>query len=279
MMTPILAAGTLHHVNFLEIVRHPWFMSAFVATVGAQLMKFLISTVRLRRPVWRDLIAAGGMPSSHSALVSSIAFAIGFTEGFDAPYAMIAFGLGFLVLVDAVTLRRASGEHARLLNRLVHHLNNINDDMRLVYSVCNENRTLNVVFANPAIREGKKVAILQDLFASRVSKVTMLFLSFVVRKRRAVNLRGISNAFIELYRKDRNIMLTELVTASEPDSAILDTVSKVIGEYAHKEIELHNSIMAEYRAAKEINRKCDAVIDMLKIINLGAAIAFIISFI
>ena len=131
MMTPILAAGTLHHVNFLEIVRHPWFMSAFVATVGAQLMKFLISTVRLRRPVWRDLIAAGGMPSSHSALVSSIAFAIGFTEGFDAPYAMIAFGLGFLVLVDAVTLRRASGEHARLLNRLVHHLNNINDDVRL----------------------------------------------------------------------------------------------------------------------------------------------------
>ncbi len=121
-------------------------------------------------------------------------------------------------------------------------LDAVNDDMRLVYSVCNENRTLNVVFANPVIREGKKVAILQDLFASRVSKVTMLFLSFVVRKRRAVNLRGISNAFIELYRKDRNIMLTELVTASEPDSAILDTVSKVIGEYAHKEIELHNKV-------------------------------------
>lgn len=46
-----------------------------------------------------------------------------------------------------------------------------------------------------------------------------------------------------------------------------------------KEIELHNSIMAEYKAAKEINRSCDAAIDLLKIINLAAAIAFIISFI
>jgi hypothetical protein len=46
-----------------------------------------------------------------------------------------------------------------------------------------------------------------------------------------------------------------------------------------KEIELHNSIMEDFRAAKKVNRSCDAIIDLLKIINLGAAIAFIISFI
>ena len=127
----ILAAGALHHVNFLEIVRHPWFMSAFVAGGSAQFLKFLISSLRAKRPLWGEFLSAGGVPSVHSALVSALAFAIGFTEGFDAPYAMIAVGLGLIVLVDAVTLRREAGEHARLLNRIVAHLNNVSADDRL----------------------------------------------------------------------------------------------------------------------------------------------------
>lgn len=127
----ILAAGALHHVNFLEIVRHPWFMSAFIAGGSAQFLKFLISSFRARKALWGELFSAGGVPSVHSALVSALAFAIGFTEGFDAPYAMIAVGLGLIVLVDAVTLRREAGEHARLLNRIVAHLNTANDEDRL----------------------------------------------------------------------------------------------------------------------------------------------------
>ena len=69
------------------------------------------------------LIGSGGMPSSHSALVSALATAIGLTDGFDAPYAMIAVGFGLLVLCDAATLRREAGEHARLLNKIIATLN------------------------------------------------------------------------------------------------------------------------------------------------------------
>ena len=127
----VLAAGALHHVNFLEIVRHPWFMSAFIAGGSAQFLKFLISSFRAKKALWGELLSAGGVPSGHSALVSALAFAVGFTEGFDAPYAMIAVGLGLIVLVDAVTLRREAGEHARLLNRIVAHLNTVNDEDRL----------------------------------------------------------------------------------------------------------------------------------------------------
>ena len=130
-MTLLFSAGALHHPNFLEIVRHPWFMSAFLASGSAQLLKFALASLRARRPRWHELLSAGGMPSVHSALVSALAFAVGFTEGFDAPYAMIAVGLGLIVLVDAVTLRREAGEHARLLNRLVKHLNNSHDEDRL----------------------------------------------------------------------------------------------------------------------------------------------------
>ena len=124
-------SGALHHINFLEIVRHPWFISAFLAGGSAQFLKFLVASIRARKPVWREMFTAGGIPSGHSALVSALAFAIGFTEGFDAPYAMIAVGLGLIVLVDAVTLRREAGEHARLLNKIVRHLNGVNEEDRL----------------------------------------------------------------------------------------------------------------------------------------------------
>lgn len=111
-------------------------------------------------------------------------------------------------------------------------------DMRLVNGVCAENRELNVVFNNPVIKEAKKVAIVNDLFGERVSKLTMVFLTFVVRKHRTVNLRGISEAYLDLFRESRNIVLSHLTTAVEADKAMSDLVCKVIGEYTHKTVEL-----------------------------------------
>lgn len=127
----LLAIGIIRHVNFLEIVRHPWFMSAFISVLSSHVLKLVIS--RLRHGVWdwRELKASGGMPSTHSALVSSLAFAVGLTDGFDAPYAMVAAGFAFVVLIDAATLRRESGEHARLLNRIVEHLNSVSEKDRI----------------------------------------------------------------------------------------------------------------------------------------------------
>ena len=115
--------GIIHDANLFEIVRHPWFISAFVAGGAAQILKFIIGCWRTRRLDLSYLAGAGGMPSSHSALVSALATAVGLTEGFDAPDAMIAVGFGLRVLCDAATLRRAAGEHAKLLNRIVEKLN------------------------------------------------------------------------------------------------------------------------------------------------------------
>jgi hypothetical protein len=115
--------GIIHDANLFEIVRHPWFISAFLAGGAAQILKFVIGSWRARRMDLSYLAGAGGMPSSHSALVSALATAVGLTEGFDAPDAMIAVGFGLLVLCDAMTLRRAAGEHAKLLNRIVVKLN------------------------------------------------------------------------------------------------------------------------------------------------------------
>lgn len=126
----MIIAGALHHINFLEIIRHPWFISAFMAGGCAQFLKFVFTWYHTGKPHWHEFFTSGGMPSGHSALVSALAFAIGFTDGFDAPYAMIAVGLGLIVLIDAITLRREAGEHARLLKRLAGQLDSLDEPTR-----------------------------------------------------------------------------------------------------------------------------------------------------
>lgn len=111
--------------------------------------------------------------------------------------------------------------------------------MKLISEVCAENHILNVIFANPTIKETKKVAIANDLFTGKVDDVTLLFVNFVIRKRRAINLKGIAKAYMDIYRKDKNIVLSELRTAIDVDDETRALISKIIGEYTHKEVELN----------------------------------------
>ena len=63
------------------------------------------------------------MPSAHTSLVTALSVAVGLTDGFDSPEAMIAVGFGTITIADALSVRRAAGDHARLLNRIVERLN------------------------------------------------------------------------------------------------------------------------------------------------------------
>ena len=122
---PTLAAGVIkswHDLNALELIRHPWFISAFLAGGFAQLIKLVRLWWRTGRIDLSRLRGAGGMPSAHSALVTALSVAVGLTDGFDSPEAMIAVGFGTITLADAVSIRRAAGEHAALLNRIVERL-------------------------------------------------------------------------------------------------------------------------------------------------------------
>ena len=115
------------------------------------------------------------------------------------------------------------------------------DDMRLVGGVVAENRTLGVVFANPTVRFERKTAIVEDLFGTSVCDETMAFLRFVVKKNRSVNLRGISDAYLDLYRESKGIVLGELVTHRETDDSAKAYVRRLIEEYTGKQVELHTS--------------------------------------
>ncbi len=58
------------------------------------------------------------MPSSHSAMISALATAIGFKEGFNSSLFIAVCGYGMLVVRDAVGVRRSAGIQARCLNKM-----------------------------------------------------------------------------------------------------------------------------------------------------------------
>ncbi len=86
---------------------------------GVQLYKVLADWVQTGRLSWRILAQAGGMPSSHSAMVSSLVTVIGYQNGLDSPLFAIAAVLAVIVMYDARGVRQESGKQARVLNELL----------------------------------------------------------------------------------------------------------------------------------------------------------------
>lgn len=91
----------------------------FLTWLLAGSLKFIINSLRSGRPAF-GLIGYGGLPSNHSAIVSSMAVLIGLREGIGHPAFGVATTLAFIVMLDASSLRRQVGKHAAALNRLRH---------------------------------------------------------------------------------------------------------------------------------------------------------------
>lgn len=94
-------------------------LCAFSAWALAQIIKVPLHYRLTREVDWSLLLSAGGMPSSHSALVTALSWTIGLEHGFDSAAFAIAFVMGAIVIYDATGVRRAAGEHARVINRMI----------------------------------------------------------------------------------------------------------------------------------------------------------------
>lgn len=99
--------------------------SNYIINVGvtswfsAQLIKTVLTLFRYRELQLERLFGAGGMPSSHSALVCSMTLAMAKLVGFDSPLFGLTFAFAMVVMYDAMGVRRAAGEQAKVLNKIV----------------------------------------------------------------------------------------------------------------------------------------------------------------
>ncbi len=109
-------------MTITDLFQNHIFWAAMAAWFLAQVFKAPIHYFRTRRWDWALLLRAGGMPSSHSALVAATAHAIGLFDGFGTPLFALAVTLSIIVIYDATGIRRQAGIHAELINRIVQEL-------------------------------------------------------------------------------------------------------------------------------------------------------------
>lgn len=97
-------------------------MTAISAWFCAQVLKTITSFFKYEKFKAERLVGAGGMPSSHTSLVVSLASAIGLREGVDSALFALAVVLACIVMYDAAGIRRAAGKQAKVLNKLVREM-------------------------------------------------------------------------------------------------------------------------------------------------------------
>lgn len=92
------------------------------AAIGVQVFKFIWEAVREGHFSLSVLLGTGGMPSSHAAMVTSLAAAVGVQYGFDSGPFAISTVLALIVMYDARGVRQESGQHARVLNQILREM-------------------------------------------------------------------------------------------------------------------------------------------------------------
>lgn len=108
---------------FGQIRSNEILMIAILAWAIAQFFKIISWAFVSRELNFKRLVEPGGMPSSHSAFVTSLATGLGLREGFDSPIFALATVFSLIVMYDASGVRRAAGKQARVLNAIIEDLN------------------------------------------------------------------------------------------------------------------------------------------------------------
>ncbi len=110
-------SGIIFGNKILDVVTIAWFL--------AQFYKVINSLVIHKKVVLKRMWETGGMPSSHSATVASLATAVGITQGFTSVLFAIVTIFAIIVMHDAAGIRRAAGKQAGVLNKLTQAINQL----------------------------------------------------------------------------------------------------------------------------------------------------------
>jgi hypothetical protein len=105
-----------------ELVSNKALVIPICAWALAQLLKVLVGLLRERQLDLRYLVSSGGMPSSHTTIVTAMATVVAMLHGVKSTYFALAVIFAVVVMYDAAGVRQAVGAQATLLNNIVEEL-------------------------------------------------------------------------------------------------------------------------------------------------------------
>lgn len=116
-----------------DFITNKWLWIPLITWFLVQIFKVIRELLRDKKVNVKRIWGAGGMPSAHTACVTSFATSIGLTEGFSSPLFAFSVVFAFVVMYDAAGVRRACGKQARVLNQIIESEGkNINIQEKLV---------------------------------------------------------------------------------------------------------------------------------------------------
>ena len=101
------------------ILEYRYLIVPFATWFSIQLFKLIYDLVTTKKFNFKRILGAGGMPSSHSAVVVALCTMIGKEFGVNSAIFALSIVFAFVVMYDAAGVRRAAGKQAKLLNKIV----------------------------------------------------------------------------------------------------------------------------------------------------------------
>ena len=105
--------------NLQKALTNKYLYVPFLVWFCIQVFKVVYELITTKKFNFKRIIGAGGMPSSHSAVVTCLATLIGKSEGTDSIMFAMATIFAMVVMYDAAGVRRAAGKQAHLLNKII----------------------------------------------------------------------------------------------------------------------------------------------------------------
>ena len=105
--------------HLMEFIQNKYIYVPVILWFGIQTFKVITDLVTTKKFNFKRIMGAGGMPSSHSAVVTSLATLMGKYEGVGSPIFALSLVFAFIVMYDACGVRRAAGKQAKLLNKII----------------------------------------------------------------------------------------------------------------------------------------------------------------
>ncbi|MCC7164557.1 MAG: divergent PAP2 family protein [Anaerolineae bacterium] len=105
-----------------ELLGNRVLQASVIAWASAQILKFIIDLLWRRKLNFRALTTMGGMPSSHSAAVSSLATGVAIVDGMGSTIFAVALWFAAVTMYDAAGIRRAAMIQAKILNQMIQEL-------------------------------------------------------------------------------------------------------------------------------------------------------------
>ena len=112
----------------IDMFTNPFLLAGLSGWTVAQLIKTVIYAIINKKLDVTRLFGDGGMPSGHSATVTSMALLIGLVQGFGSVAFAISFILAVIVCHDATGVRLETEKQAFLINELVKAFSELTED-------------------------------------------------------------------------------------------------------------------------------------------------------